>query len=896
MQPVTLTINQQEVSGHPGLTILELARESGITIPTLCHHASLNPVGACRICLVENEANGALLASCVTPIAPGMIINTESPRVREHRKMILKLMLASHPDACLVCDKGNRCELRGLASEMGIGFIELDRIPQPALTEELNPFLVRDMSKCILCARCIRACQELVVEGALDYYGRGFKTRPATLFDAPLENSECTFCGTCVALCPTGALMEREPLYRGTIGAAVESTCPYCSCGCAISLEVKDNRVARVVPGTEQPGSGTLCVAGSYGCDFIHSPGRLTRPLIKEEDGAFREAGWDEALTVAAAALNRIRDVHGPDSTAVFGAANCTNEENYLLQRFARTVLGTNNIDNGSSLYYAAARRAFYDCVSFPGITYPLADLDRADVIMVVGANPAASAPLVSYRIKRAVRMLGAKLILIDPRQTKLDLFAHCRLQPRAGADLELLMGLARVIIDENLTDREFIARKTEKYHDLLASLGGFSLEAAAEACGIEAAQIRLAARLYAGAGKAAIIFGSGIMQQARGEENVRALLNLALLTGHIWRRGGGLRALLRECNAQGACDMGALPDFLPGRRHVGDLPLRKKLETRWQSPLPAHPGLGALEMMEQARQGKIKGMLIAGENPPAAFPGSARAEEALASLDFLAVQDLFLTETARLAHVVFPAASFAEKEGAFTSLEGKVQKISPALEPVAESRPDWKIIIQLAEAMGRPLPFSSLEQLREELEELVPFYKCGWEEKVAEEEDDYLETRSDRRLPLKKFPSFLPVGESSPGPAPPGSGYLILLPESTLFRRGGGARSSRSGKLSRFSPIPIPFLKMNRLDAGEMELQPGDHVEVISESGRLPALIEYSDSLPRGAVSLSRAHPACPVTALFSALPERPALSSALQRCYIRIERSGQDEPEPGA
>ncbi|NLA25905.1 MAG: molybdopterin-dependent oxidoreductase [Firmicutes bacterium] len=908
MQPVTLTINQQEVSGHPGLTILELARESGITIPTLCHHASLNPIGACRICLVENEANGALLASCVTPIAPGMIINTESPRVLEHRKMILQLMLASHPDACLVCDKGNRCELRRLASEMGIGLIELDRIPQAALTEEVNPFLLRDMSKCILCARCIRACQELVVEGALDYYGRGFKTRPATLFDAPLEYSECTFCGTCVALCPTGALMEREPLYRGSTGTAVKSTCPYCSCGCTISLEVKDNRVARVVPAAEQRGPGTLCAGGSYGCDFIHSPERLTRPLIKEEEGTFREASWEEALAVTAAALSRIKEEHGPESLAVFGAANCTNEENYLLQRFARTVLETKHIDNGSSLYYAAARRAFYDCVGFPGITYPLADLARADLIMVIGADPPASAPLVSYQIKRAVKAQGAKLILIDPRQkTKLDLFAHCRLQPRPGTDLALLKGMAKVIIDEEWTDREFIARKTEKYHDLLASLSNFPLERAAEVSAVDLEQIRRAARLYARAGKAAIIFGSGIMQQPRGEENVRALLNLALLTGHIWRRGGGLRALLRECNAQGASDMGALPDYLPGRQHIDDLPIRKKFETHWQTALPSGPGLGALEMMDQARKGKIKGMLIAGENPAAAFPGSARIEEALTSLDFLAVQELFLTETARLAHVVFPAASFAEKEGAFTSLEGKVQKISPALKPAGESRPDWKIILQLAGAMGRPLPFSSLEQVREEIEELLPFYKCDWGEELPEEEEDFLGARADQRLPLKKFPSFSPMKETPPEQEPepvpepvpeplpepaPGSAplYFILLPESTLFRWGSGARSSRSGRLSRFSPAP--FLKMNSLDAGIMELSPGDHIEVISESGRLPAVVEYSDELPQGIVTMPRSRSDSPVAALFSSSPEEPAHSSALKRCYIRIERSGHDEP----
>lgn len=883
MQPVTLTINTQEVSGHPGMTILELARESGINIPTICHHSKLTPIGACRFCLVENEQNGALLASCVTPIAPGMIINTESPRVLEHRKMILKLILASHPDSCLVCDKGNQCQLRQLAADLGIGLIELDRIPQPAVTEEVNPFIVRDMSKCILCARCIRACQELVIEGAFDYFGRGFKAKPATLNNSPLEYSECTFCGTCVALCPTGALMEKEALYRGAIGNTVQTTCPYCGCGCSISLEIKDNQVARVKPAfEEQDNQEALCVKGSYGCDFIHSPKRLSKPLIKV-NGDFKEATWEEALTMAAGAFEKIKEEHGADSLAVIGSANCTNEENYLLQLFARGVLGTNNIDNGSSLYYNTTLRAFSDTFGFPGITQSLKNLEQAEVILLIGANPEASAPLVSYQIKRAVKLRGAKLIVIDPRRTKLTFFADCWLQPRVGTDLALLNCLAKVIIEENLIDREFVARKTDKFQLLAEALSNYPLETGEAVTGVGVEQMRYAARLYAAAGKAAIVYGTGITQQELGVENVKALINLTLLTGNTWRKGGGLHALQRDCNAQGACDMGALPDFLPGYQHVGEAEARNIFEARWDVLLPARPGAGALEIIKQSGEGKIKGLYIAGENPLAGFPQAALVKEALASLDFLVVQDLFLTETAKLAKVVLPAAGFAEKEGTFTNLEGKVQTIHKAIDPVGESRPDWEIILQLAEAMKKPLPFSSLQQVMDEIRELVPLYR-NERDVDSPEEQELWNTRFDYKLPLKSFPCFSLAEYSPPAKASDDSYPYILLAETSLYHSGSGVRSANSRRLSKFSPsIKV---RINEADAQKMGLRSGDQVRVVSPEGQLQAVAEIVGSLPEGTATLPRSAAEHSISGLFSFLPETPANTSARKTCYVRIER----------
>ncbi len=420
MEAITIVLNGIEVSGFPGTTILELARESGVYIPTLCDDPNLAPVGACRLCLVEDERNGALLASCVAPIAPGMAIKTNSPRVVEHRRRILKLILASHPDACLVCDKGNRCQLRRLAAEMGIGLVEYPKIPQPDVIEELNPFIERDLSKCIMCGKCIRADQELVVEGAIDYINRGAAVRPATLNDTPLEKSECTFCGTCVAICPTGAIMEKERLYSGTAPLNVRTICPYCGCGCTLLLGVQNDKVVYSRPPPDGPvNHGTLCVRGSYGYDFIYSPERLKAPLIKTNNG-FQAATWEEALAHVAAEFNRIKKTHGADALAVFGSTRCTNEENYLLQRFARGMLGTNNVDNGSRLYNAASRTGLGMSIGYAGTTGTMDSLEKSQVIMVIGADPEISAPAVAYAIKRAARLKGAELIIIDPRRTSL--------------------------------------------------------------------------------------------------------------------------------------------------------------------------------------------------------------------------------------------------------------------------------------------------------------------------------------------------------------------------------------------------------------------------------------------------------------------------------------------
>jgi len=869
------------------MTVLELAGESDVNIPTLCHDPHLTPIGACRICLVEDERTGALVASCVTPIAPGMVINTHSPRVIEHRQTIVKLMLASHPDSCLVCDKGNRCQLRQIASDMGIGLVEFQRIPQMAAIQEVNPFIERDLSKCILCAKCIRACQELVVEGAIDYFQRGFTAKAATLNDLPLEASECTFCGTCVALCPTGALMEKEKVYRGTTKTTVQTTCPFCGCGCSICLEVKDNNIVGVVPGKgDTVNHGTLCVRGSYGYDFIHSPDRLTKPLVKVSDG-FEEVSWEQALELVATQFKRIKEEHGPDSLAVLGSSKCTNEENYLLQRFTRCVLGTNNIDNGSRLYNSATRAGLGSSIGFPGTTNYLNALEQSEVIMVIGANPTSSAPIVGYAIKRAVKYKGAKLILIDPRQTKLSSFAHLWLRPKVGTDVALLNSLAKVIIDEGLLAEEFVTRKTDNFEALTKALEKYSPEYAEAITGVTSEEIRAAARLYAAASRAAIVYGTGITQHTSGTESVKALANLAILTRNIGPRGG-IYALQRENNGQGACDMGALPNFLPGYQSVADAQTRRKFEEHWEVSLPANSGLTAVEIMEQAKEGKIKGLYIVGENPALSFPHSSLATEVLASLDFLVVQDMFLTETAKLATVVLPATSFAEKEGTFTNFEGRVSRVRKAIEPIGESLPDWEIILRLADKMRYPLPFSSLQEVMDEVEELVPLYEGYTDsEKLYQAELDSWEARRTYGGQfLKGFARFSPV-EYTPQVEGAKKGYpFILLTGTTLHHFGTGTRSSRAWRLKKFSPQA--FVEIGESDAKKLAITDGEKVKIISPTGEVTTTVKITDTLPEGTLFMPISFSETRVNELFGIALDPEAKTPSLKACNVRIERVG--------
>ncbi|UCC17142.1 MAG: formate dehydrogenase subunit alpha, partial [Dehalococcoidales bacterium] len=771
-------------------------------------------------------------------------------------------------------------------ADMGIGKLELNKIPLSSNIVDVNPFLERDLSKCIMCARCIRADQELVVVGAIDYVERGFISRPSTFDNLPLENSECTFCGTCVAFCPTGALKGKNTLYNGTTSTVIDTICPYCGCGCNISLEVKNNKIIRVKPVIDSPvNKGTLCSRGSYGLDFVHHPDRLTTPLIRNTEG-LQKSTWEDAVSFTAQELKRIKDKYGPDSIAVLGSSKCTNEDNYILQKFARCVLGTNNIDNGSCLYNAPSREGLGWSIGFPLSTSSLSELEQSEVIIVIGANPAASAPAVSHAIKRAVKNNGAKLLVIDPCHTGLTEFAQIWLKNRIGTDTALINGIAKIILDNKTYDEEFVTRRTDNFDAYSAALSDYSPENVEKITGVPAKDIMSAAKTYSEAKTASIVYGTGITQQQRGTAGVITLANLAMLTGNIGNNGGGIFALQKENNAQGACDMGVLPDFLPGYQSLEDTQTRDIFSNTWQAEIPETQGMTAVEVIQQAESGDIKAVLIIGENPIVSFPDPALVRRALSSLEFLCVADIFPTETTKLASVVIPSATFAEKEGTFTNFEGRIQQVRKAIDPPGTALADWEFILRLSHEMGFSMQYSSSREILNEIEELVPLYK-KLSHHDFEQDDDELDSSSERlgskRFYQGLFPSgfgrftsieYAPTEESTDDQYP-----FILVTGATLHGFGGGSRSGRASRLKSFTPQA--WINISNGDSNLHKISAGDNVRIISPAGEITAMVRVSSDLEEGMLFMPSSFTNAPVNALFGF-----NTNNSLKTCPVRLER----------
>ncbi|MEO0379672.1 MAG: formate dehydrogenase subunit alpha [Pseudomonadota bacterium] len=715
---VTFTLDGAEVEAEAGMTIWEVAHGRGLVIPHLCHKPApgYRPDGNCRACMVEIEGERVLAASCIREPAEGMVVTTNSARAETARKMVVEMLVADQPERDASHDKSahlwDMAEANGV-SESRFPKLEEGRIP---LLDDSHVAMSVNLDACISCGLCVRACREVQVNDVIGMAGRGHDSYPTFDLADPMGDSTCVACGECVQACPTGALMPSSVVDEAQVGdsadfdSEIESICPFCGVGCQISLKVKDNKV-KYVEGINGPANeGRLCVKGRFGFDYIHHDHRLAKPLIRRDDApakglnvdpgnwgeVFREATWDEALDFAANGMKgRGREVAG------FGSAKCTNEEAYLFQKMIRQGFGHNNVDHCTRLCHASSVAALMENVGSGAVTATFNEIENADVAIAIGCNPIENHPVAATYFKQFTKR-GGKLIVMDPRGQALKRFSSHMLQFRPGADVSMLNAIMHVIVEEGLYDQQYIDAYTENWEAEKAHLAGFAPEKMAKICGIEAEVLRDVARTFAGAKSAMIFWGMGVSQHIHGTDNSRCLISLALMTGQVGRPGAGLHPLRGQNNVQGASDAGLIPMFLPDYQPVTDDGVRSAFTDVWGSgDFSNEKGLTVTEIMDDVHAGNIKAMYVLGENPAMSDPDVEHARDALAKLDHLVVQDIFITETANYADVILPASAFAEKSGTVTNTNRQVQMGRPAVTPPGEAREDWWIEVELAKRLG---------------------------------------------------------------------------------------------------------------------------------------------------------------------------------------------------
>lgn len=887
---VTATIDGRTAGFKTGTSILDAAKSLGIDIPTLCHDDRLKSCGACRMCLVEIKGHDRLAASCQSELKDGMSIQTHSETVENSRKMDLKMLAREYPVDAF--QKYTDKPFHKLAKRYGLSEKDFATDSNRDLTDDSHAYIQVDMSRCVDCYACVRICEEVQGQFVWQVAKRGHETRIIWDKGADFASSSCVSCGACADVCPTGAIEDKTVVKNGFPESWTKTVCPYCGTGCEMNVGVRADKIVQVKPAASPVNHGHLCVKGRYAHRFIDAPDRAAEPMIREKGGEWRVVSWQEAIDFAAAEMKRIGAKHGNESIAVLGSARATNEENYVTQKFVRVGLATNNVDCCARVCHTPTAAAMKMMLGTGAATNSFVDIEMTQTILICGANPTENHPIAGARIKQAV-LKGANLIMIDPRKTELTKYADVHLQLRPGTNILLFNALANVIVTEGLCDAKFVENRVAEFEEFRAFVEKYSPEDVAERCGVDAEDIRRAARLYATAKPAMSFHGLGMTEHLQGTEGVMCVVNLALLTGNIGIRGAGVNPLRGQNNVQGSAHMGCDPGVLTGGIGLDDG--REHFEKIWGVPVPKSKGYNQLQMMDAAFAGKLKAMWIVGYDVYLTNANSHKTAASFDNLELVIVQDLFLNETAKkYGTVFFPAASSFEKDGTFMNAERRVSLLRKAVTERGNSKSDWEIVCEVARAMGfgQHFDFHSSEEIWNEIREVWPnsfgiTYKrleehglqwnCPDENHPGTEVLHVESFTKDVRAALRRI-EFRPTKEVVTEDFP-----LLLTTGRTLYHFNAGTMTERTPNLEL---RPSDLLEISKSDARELNLESGETVVLKSHHGEAKIPVHINDAMKKGELFCTFHSPEIFLNHITSPVRDRFVLAPEFKVTAVRLEK----------